>query len=198
MNKIPTPKNHHPLPKHSKKVFQGLRWEVHQWEQEIFDGSIKTYESIGRFDSVIIYPIINDKVVIIEEEQPHWGRKSDSLVAGGVNNDEDIFEAAARETLEETGMVFKKFYLVDAEQRSKDVHSNVYTFIATDLAEIRAKKLDVGERTEPREVTFGELIELARQRKFFHKPTFVDEFLIQDKVDTLFDIFKNPEKYSII
>ncbi|MES2223765.1 MAG: NUDIX hydrolase [Patescibacteria group bacterium] len=194
----PKPHNHHPLPDHAKKVFQGDRWSVYQWEQKQFDGSVIIFESVKRFDSVIVYPVIDEKIVILEEQQPHWLKASDTIVAGGINNDEDIFDAARRELEEETGMVFKDFYLVNSEQKSKDVQSNVYVFIAKNLIAQKKPKLDAGERTTSREVSFDELITLAKQRKFFHKPTFVDEFIIQDKVETLFDIFRNPEKYSII
>ncbi len=194
----PKPHNHHPLPDHAKKVFQGDRWSVYQWEQIQFDDSVKTYESVKRFDSIIVYPVINEKVIILEEQQPHWLKPSDSIVAGGVNDDEDIFDAARRELEEETGMVFQDFYLVSSEQKSKDVQSNIYVFVAKNLIAKKDVKLDAGEKTTPREVSFEELIALTRQRKFFHKPTFVDEFIIQDKVDTLFDIFRNPEKHSIL
>lgn len=194
----PKPHNHHPLPDHAKKVFHGSRYEIYQWEQEQFDSTTKIFESIKRFDTVIVYPVVDDKVVILEEEQVHWGRSSDSLVAGGVNDDEDILDAARRELEEETGMVFKDFYLVSAEQKSIDVHSNTYTFVAKNRLQTQAVKPDAGEKTHPKEVTFDELIRLAKQRKFFHKPTFIDEYIIQDKVDTLFDVFKNPEKYTIV
>lgn len=194
----PKPNNHHPLPPHARKVFHGERYEIYQWEQKQFDESVKIYESIKRFDTVIVYPVIDEKVVIIEEEQPHWGRASDSFVAGGINDDEDIFDAAQRELLEETGMVFKDFYLVHAEQKNIDTHSNIYIFVAKNYVKTEGKHLDAGEKTHPKEVTFDELITLTKQRVFFHKPDFIDEFIIQDKVDTLFDIFRNPEKYSII
>ncbi len=194
----PKPHNHHPLPDHAKKIFQGERYEIHQWEQELFDGSTKIYESIKRFDTVIIYPIIDDKIIILEEEQPHWGRTSDSIVAGGVEDNEDIFVAAQRELKEETGMVFKDFHLIHAEQKNIDMHSNVYIFVAKNHIETKEKRPDAGEKTHPKEVSFEELIVLTKQRKFFHKQDFIDEFIIQDKIDTLFDMFRNPEKYSIL
>lgn len=191
------PDNHMPLPEHAKKVFQGERWHVYQWEQIQFDGSIRTYESVKRFDTVVIYPVIGDKVIIVEEEQPHWGTKSNSIIAGGVEDGEDVFNAAARELEEESGMVFKNLYLVHMEQKSKDIHSVSYVFIAKDLVETKGIKPDAGERIEVKSVGFNELIILAKQRAFFHKPTFIDEHIIQDKVEKLFDVFKNPEKYAL-
>lgn len=194
----PKPHNHHPLPDHAKKVFHGKRYEIYQWEQKQFDDSILIFESIKRFDTVLVYPIIDDNIVIIEEEQPHWGRKSDSFVAGGVEDSENIFDAARRELTEETGMVFKDFYLVHAEQQNIDLHSTIYIFVAKNLIETKEKSLDSGEKMHPKSVSFDELITLTKQRKFFHKPDFIDEFIIQDKIETLFDIFRNPEKHSIL
>jgi ADP-ribose pyrophosphatase YjhB (NUDIX family) len=194
----PKPDKHHPLPSNSKKVFHGIRWHVFQWEQEQFDGGFKTFESLKIFDSVVIYPVIEDKFVIITEEQPHWGQKHNSIVAGGVDEGEDVYDAAKRELLEETGMKFKDLYLVNIEQRSNDVHSYTYTFVAKNLESKGATQDTNGEKTEPREVGFEELIDLARKRDFFHKPSFIDEYIIQDKIDTLFDLFQNPEKYSIL
>jgi len=194
----PKPHNHHPLPDHAKKVFHGKLWQIHQWDQEWFDGTTKIYEAVKRQDSVIIFPIIDENVVIIEEEQPHWGRMCDSIVAGGINDEEDIFTAAQRETEEETGMLFKDFYLVHSEQRHIDIHANFYVFVAKNMISKSNVKLDGGEKTIPKEVDFDKLISMTKERKFFHKPFFIDEFIIQDKIDTLFDMFRNPDKYSIL
>ena len=195
----PKPHNHHPLPPHARTVYQGRRWSIHEWEQELFDGSVGIFESISRSDAVIVFPVFDDdKLVILEEEQPHWGRISDSIVAGGVEDDEDVFDAAQRELLEETGMVFKDWYLVHAEQRSIDTHSNFYIFVAKNHLENKDKKLDAGERTHPKIISFDELIGMTRERKFFHKKYFVDEYIVRDKIDELFDLLRNPEKYSIV
>jgi ADP-ribose pyrophosphatase YjhB (NUDIX family) len=191
------PDKHPPLPSHSKKVFHGIRWHVFQWEQEQFDGGFKTFESLKIFDSVVVYPIIDNTVIILNEEQPHWGQKHNSIVAGGVDEGEDVYDAAKRELLEETGMIFRDFYLVNIEQRSGDIHSYTYTFIAKNLVSKGSTQDTGGEKTEPKQVSFEELVELTRKRDFYHKPTFIDEHIIQDKIDILFDTFQNPEKYIV-
>jgi len=60
---------------HRKDVFSGIRFDVYQWNQKQFDGSEHVYETVRRADNVCVLPIIGDEMIIVKEEQPHWGRQ---------------------------------------------------------------------------------------------------------------------------
>ncbi|MEK7185033.1 MAG: NUDIX domain-containing protein [Patescibacteria group bacterium] len=195
MNNRPLPPNtkRHSEEPSAKKVFSGKRFDVYQWEQEQFDGTKAIYETVKRADSVIIIPVIGDEIVIVREKQPHWEKDGLTLVAGGVNPEEDIAAAAKRELEEETGMVFEKFDLVYIEPVLPAIEWTAYTFIASDYKTTKEKQLDAGERNEVMKISFDKLIELTRERAFFYPPKFVEDFLIRDRVDELKNIFKNPK-----
>src|SRR4051812_34954907 len=89
-------------PKNAKKVFQGKRFGIYQWKQKMFDGSTATFEVAKRNNSVVIIPIIGDKVVVVKERQPHWEREGITTVAGAMEEGENIVRAARRELEEET------------------------------------------------------------------------------------------------
>ena len=70
MKKI-VPSNAVLIPRHAKRVFKGEIFEVYQWPQEMFDGSIKTFEMVRRPDTVATIAVIEDKIIVLEEEQPN-------------------------------------------------------------------------------------------------------------------------------
>ena len=68
---VPKPKSKQPLPDNAKKVFEGVIFDVYQWEQKMFDGSLETFEKLKRPDTVIVFPIMADgKVLLTKQEQP--------------------------------------------------------------------------------------------------------------------------------
>src|SRR5258708_1840735 len=99
------------IPEHARKVFTGIMYDVYQWDQEMFDGTTRVFEALAREDAVSVIPIIDDKLVMIKEEQP--GREMyNAFPAGGMKPGETPIEAAKRELYEETGMTFKDMTLV--------------------------------------------------------------------------------------
>ncbi len=186
------------LPENSKKVFDGFRYKVHQWEQELFDGTKKTFETIERMDSVTILPVLSNGNVIIEEEiQPYWKSKGLNLVAGGCEEDEDIFYSARRETEEETGMIFKDYYLVSIREAMPGILWTSFAFVAKNLEKTIPQRLDGGEKITTKEVTPEELIKLTQSRSFKFSPRIVEDYIIENKIEEFYDLLKNPEKYAI-
>lgn len=56
-------------PKQRPKSFEGVIFDVYQWEQELFDGSTTTFEMLKRPGTVYVIAIdSNDHVVIQQEE----------------------------------------------------------------------------------------------------------------------------------
>lgn len=194
----------HPLPPNTKlysleaeRVFKGVRFDVYQWTQKQFDGSLATYEIVKRNDTVIVIPVIGEEIVLVREQQPHWDKAGFTLVAGMVNPDEELEAAARRELEEETGLIFKNYHLVHIETTTPAVEWFAYTFIASDYQGEKEKKLDPGEKNETVKVSLNKLVTMTRNRELFYRPRFIEDMLMQDKLAELKDLLKNPSKYSL-
>lgn len=187
----------HSQSKEAAKVFSGTRFDVYQWPQKLFDGSIETFEIVKRNDTVIVIPVIGDEIAIVKEVQPHWEKPGHTLVAGMVNPEEDLGVAARRELEEETGLIFENYHLVHILEPVPAVEWFAYTFIASGHQGQKEKKLDPGEQNEVVRISFDRLIEMTRRQEFLYRPKFVEDILLQEKAGKLQEILKNPSKYKI-
>lgn len=136
------------IPKEATRVFKGQIFDVYQWPQQMFDGSFQTFEMLRRPDTLQIIAIKDGKIVILEEEQPNLppyfsipGGRHD--VAG-----ETTLQAAQRELLEETGLTFASWKLVDVFQNAAKIEHFVYTYVANDFLDQVKTHLDVGEKIQ--------------------------------------------------
>lgn len=197
MKKRPLPPNTKLYSEKSTRVFKGIRFDTYQWQQKQFDGSTSTYEIVKRNDTVIIIPVIDEEIILVKEQQPHWEKPGYTLVAGMVNPEEDLAEAAQRELEEETGLIFKNYHLMHIETNTPSVEWFAYTFIASGYEGKKEKKLDPGEKNETVKVSLDKLIEMTRKQELFYRPRFIEDMLIQDKLRELKDLLKNPEPYSM-
>lgn len=159
-----TPKNAKLIPENAKEVYHGKIFQVYEWPQKMFDGRTETFEMIRRDDSVVIYAIIDDKIVVEKQRQPDtdWFY---SFPAGRHDHaDETELEAAKRELREETGLEFKNWKLIAAAQRESKIEAFVYTFVATGLESRNEQSLDQGgEEIKVLELTLDELKNLKGQ-----------------------------------
>jgi ADP-ribose pyrophosphatase len=119
-----------PIPENAKKVFSGTIFEVYEWDQEMFDGTVKPFQRLKRPDTVSLFPVLPDgRIIIVEETQPDSGTYIGNP-GGRVDQGEGILEAAKRELLEETGYDAEEFILLNAVQPVNKIEWAVYTFIA--------------------------------------------------------------------
>lgn len=135
------------IPKHAKKVFNGQLFDVYQWPQKMFDNSTKTFEMLRRADTTHIIAIKNDRIILVEDEQP--GRKAHIHFPGGRadNSDDSWLEAAKRELREETGMSFGHWRLILVQQPIPKIEWFVVWFLATDFIGQVEQSIDVdGEK----------------------------------------------------
>src|SRR5664279_401756 len=104
------------VPDQAERVFQGKIFDVYQWPQKLFDGSEYTFEMLKRVDTVSVICVVDGKLLVIDDEQPHLGSRQ-SFPGGRVDNEDETIEAAAqREILEETGYSFKHWRLIKVSQ----------------------------------------------------------------------------------
>lgn len=174
------------LPENAECKFRGELFDVYQWPQEMFDGSVATFEMLKREDTVITIAVRDDKVVITHQTQPRQDWFYDYPGGRHDNPAETELEAAKRELREETGMSFQNWKLIDARQPFLKLDWLIYTFLATDFIEQKEQKLDAGEKIEVLEVTFDELREYAKKPNAKHLlPEFLRDIKTIDELKNL-------------
>lgn len=157
------------LPRNAKIVNKGIIFDTYQWEQKQFDGSFKTFEAIKRNPTVQIFPITKDnKIIILNEEQPHVGKFS-GLVGGHVEDNETPKETAHKELLEETGMKCDELKLWKKTEFGSKIIWNSFYFIAKNVKIVQKATPEVGEKIEMMEVDFDEFIEFTQKENFRNK-----------------------------
>ncbi|MCC7575048.1 NUDIX hydrolase [Candidatus Woesearchaeota archaeon] len=155
------------IPKNAKKVFQGIMFDVYQWEQEQFNGTTKTFEAIKRKESVQIIATKNNKIILLEEEQPFTGKFL--ALPGGVCETNNPEEDAKRELQEETGLTTKKFKLWKKTRFSTKIEWNTYYYTAKNCEKTHQTQLDAGEKITVHELNFEEFIKKVISEEFRNK-----------------------------
>jgi 8-oxo-dGTP pyrophosphatase MutT (NUDIX family) len=164
MKKV-VPENAILIPPEAKRVFEGVIFDVYQWQQQLYDGSMATFERIKRADTVLVVCSIDDKILVIEDEQPGRGKKL-KLPGGRVDPDDDSHLAAAkREIREETGYEFANLKLVNVMQPENKIEWFVSIFVATDVTHQELAKADAGEHITPHLKSFDEVKYAVRSGK---------------------------------
>jgi ADP-ribose pyrophosphatase len=149
------------VPDQAERVFKGMIFDVYQWPQKLFDGSGHTFEMLKRTDTVTVIGITEDKIIVIDDEQPHLGKRK-SFPGGRVDDsDETVLDAAKREMLEETGYSFNSWRLVEVRQPYRKIEWFVYVFIAFGQANKQEPHLDAGEKIAASYLKFEDLKDLV-------------------------------------
>ncbi|MEK9196198.1 MAG: NUDIX hydrolase [Patescibacteria group bacterium] len=176
------------IPDVANNVFGGEIFDVYQWEQELYDGTTATFEMLKRRDTAGIIAIVDDKIVILKDEQPHRGMTL-TFPSGKVESGESWLEGAKRETLEETGMQFADWRLIYVKNDIPRMeYANVY-FLAQNLISRGEQKLDAGEKIEVLLKDFDDAKELCNDENEytrFAKPIF-------DQVESIEQLINLPE-----
>lgn len=143
-----TPKTANLVPEKAKLVFKGIIFDVYHWEQQVFDGTIETYEMLKRPDVARVLAIKDGKIVITKQEQVLVGTFLD--IPGGYHDKGGSeLDAAKRELKEETGITCRTWKLLSAKQMHTKIESINYVFLAYDAEDsVSEKHLDAGERID--------------------------------------------------
>lgn len=148
------------MPDNAHCVFKGKIFEVWQWEQQLFDGTFKTFERLKRADTAQTIAVVGDKILVQDEQQPD----SDlfiSLPGGQCDDGEDPLESAKRELHEETGYESDDWELFNEQIPSGKIEWVSHTFIARNCRVTGDPHLDAGEKISPRFLDFEEFIMLS-------------------------------------
>jgi len=169
-------KSNTPIPKKAKRVFRGKIFEIWQWRQKMFDGSLGLFERIRRPDTATVILVVGDKIMIQQQSQP--ARKKFISLPGGRCDSvkEKPLVAAKREVLEETGYASGDIILWKKYNPSSSVVWTDYNYIFRNSKFIQKPKLDAGEKIKNKLVGFDELLALAKNDRFRHQETRIDFF----------------------
>ncbi|TSA44612.1 NUDIX domain-containing protein, partial [bacterium] len=115
------------IPAKAKRVFRGVIFDVWQWKQKMFDGSVEIFEKLRRPDTVNVIPVIGNKIMILKQRQPDWKKEKTSLAGGRIDEGEKPLAAAKRELLEETGYASKNWTLWKEQNPSEKMVWTIYT-----------------------------------------------------------------------
>jgi ADP-ribose pyrophosphatase len=149
------------IPDSAERVFKGIIYDVYHWQQELYDGSKTTFEMLRRPDTVAAICVVDDKIVVLQDEQPHRGLRT--TFPGGRTDgaDQDTLTAIQREVHEETGYTFKNWRLVQVMQPHTKIEQFVYVYIAWDGEQADAPHTDAGERIVVELLSFDEVRKLV-------------------------------------
>ncbi len=180
------------IPKHAKKVFQGELYSVWQWEQELYDGSTATFETISRTDYAAVVGVLpNKEILLVRDEQPH--RDVVLTPAGGrVEEGESPEEGAKREFLEETGYEVGSVVPLLSYAPSGKSDFTVHIFVAKDLEKVGEQMLEAGEKVELVTFSLDEFIALG------HNPELRDSMLRIMLLEAVINKSKKEKLYKIL
>ncbi|HTE58026.1 MAG TPA: NUDIX domain-containing protein [Verrucomicrobiae bacterium] len=159
MRKV-VPKDAVLVPDQAERVFHGVIYDVYHWQQKLFDDSDTTFEMIKRVDTIVVIGVTGDKILVIDEEQPHAG-SGVSFPGGRVDPDDaSILEASQREMQEETGYEFSQWRLIDVRQPFVKIEWFIHVYMATDVRKRSTPQQDGGEKITIRQESFESLKKL--------------------------------------
>jgi 8-oxo-dGTP pyrophosphatase MutT (NUDIX family) len=157
MNKRLVPEDAILIPEHAANVFKGEIFDTYQWDEKDFEGGTMRFEMVRRPDTVAVICIVDDKLVVLDEVQPHRGARR-NFPGGRVDEtDESIIAAAQREVHEETGYRFENWRLVKVYQPIAKMEWFIHTVVAWGEQGKDEPHRDAGEQITERLIDFDEV-----------------------------------------
>ena len=153
------------IPPQAKKVFRGILFDIYQWEQQLYDGTSRTFELATSTPAAHIIATKDGKVLINKESQPSSGSYL-ALPGGLINRDEDPMVGAQREFTEETGFSTDIKGLFYSEQGTSKVEHAINIYYGDIVGDQIEKKLGSGEKIQQLWFSFDDFLRLAFNKEF--------------------------------
>jgi ADP-ribose pyrophosphatase len=155
------------IPKNAKKVFNGILFNIYQWDQKRYDGSVVPYECARRQDSVSVIAFQDpDTIILTEQEQPGRPEPFYDVPGGRVDEGETPEQAAKREFLEETGMRIGRLKQFKTIPLTGSTRFTLHYFLGTDLTkDPNAKHLDPGEKIVVQPTSLQAAVEMSLRQE---------------------------------
>lgn len=158
-------------------IYEGRIIKVFTKEISFEDGHSSTYEFVEHKPSVALIPIIEDKIIIVEQYRPAVERKCLEIPAGLIESDENPIETARRELEEETGYYAENIIeLLSAFSSPGFSTEKTHFFLAQKLKKTQ-QKLDPDEEINVKFFTIEKLMTMTKKGKIQDGKTIIGLFL---------------------
>ncbi len=157
------------IPPNAEKVFSGVRTQIYQWDQEMYDGSTERFECMRFMDWAFAVPVLpSGKILLTLQDQP--ARHSFIWLPGWSFDfpEEDPLDCAKRELLEETGYASDDWELWHTHAGTNNTIVSTYFYIAHDAYRVWEIQPDPGEKISLLELSFDEFLLLSEDENFTH------------------------------
>lgn len=184
------------IPKDAKRVFQGVMFDIYEWQQELYDGSKTTFQALKRPDAAIVIALTSEnKVIITHDEQPARP-KEERFPGGKCEPGESPLQAAKRELLEETGYEAEHWREWKSYEALGLAEGTFHYFVANNAVKVADQTHDVGERIEVELKSVDETIEMIIQNELqaYSIGNYMMQQILQGKQQDMIDFLTNHNK----
>lgn len=148
----------------------------------MFDGSRVTFEMLKRPYNGCVIPVVGDKIMVLEQEQP--GKPLFlSLPGGRCETNEAPIEAAKRELIEETGYSSNDWELWIQSIPEEKVDWQIHTYVARNCMLTNQPVQDHGEKIRTKLISLEEFLLLSDNPIFRNKDAVTE--LLRVRLDSV-------------
>jgi ADP-ribose pyrophosphatase len=155
--------------KNERVVYQGKMFTIYEWDQIQYDGTTVVFERAERNATVTMFASYQGKIVIQEQQQPHWNNSALCVPGGRVDPGEKPLATAKRELLEEEGLATENWeHWFDGGFTGNLTWLNSFYF-ARNCTKVAEPHLDAGEKITHHLYTPEEFFLLIEHPQFRHQ-----------------------------